>query len=387
MARTFQSFPSKLATSWAVRSPALDGLRGIAILFVLLVHLPALRTSLAGEPFLAALAGQLWIGVDIFFVLSGFLITRILLKSQDRDDYFRRFYLRRVLRILPAYLTTLVLIGLSAYFLYPQRFPEFLQALPQHLLFVQNWQIVDDGDWTHGGALRHLWSLAIEEQFYLIWPLLIWLTPKSLLVRTCVALAAMALGLKFALWMLQAPVISIYAFTPARLDGFAAGALVAILPITLIHRWAAPAGRLLAVTATALPVCMVLTAGTGPSHAAFVLTSLFATAATTLLLLLLAAHRLPRIALNLLEQPGLRWLGVHSYGIYLLHLPVMITVKAQLAPWFRQSHWLAGEANWIAALIGYGAALVIARQMYRWLEKPILDLADVKQRALAAATG
>src|SRR5579862_7894518 len=147
--------------------PALDGLRGVAILSVMVEHLaPRL------------LAGGGWVGVDLFFVLSGFLITGVLLDGKDDPHRGRTFYVRRALRIFPLYYATLALItfgplakalalGLSA------------QTLGWYWIYGTNWQIAL-GMAHIGGPIAYFWSLAVEEQFYLIWPLIIWHTqPKT----------------------------------------------------------------------------------------------------------------------------------------------------------------------------------------------------------------
>ncbi len=158
---------------------AFDGLRGLAVILVLFFHLGAV--SFGGHGWLMRWLGNLqlsgWIGVEIFFTLSGFLITRILLQTSRDQHYFRNFYLRRTLRIFPLYYGTLAILGVLALALRL----DWNGCLPALLLYVQNFRTGDEGlrlalTGKHGPILlAHFWSLAVEEQFYLFWPLLVWL--------------------------------------------------------------------------------------------------------------------------------------------------------------------------------------------------------------------
>ena len=151
------------------RIKELDGVRGIAILLVLLHHFepPAgLPTAIVAGAYLG------WSGVDLIFVLSGFLITGILLDTRDSPNYFTTFYARRALRILPLYfLTTLIYFRLE-----PNPLERWFWS---HL---SNWKSAFGQDVP---ALSHFWSLAVEEQFYLVWPLVVILSPKRAMPRVC----------------------------------------------------------------------------------------------------------------------------------------------------------------------------------------------------------
>ena len=159
--------------------PELDGLRALAIVGVLLFHL-----HVPGAEF-----G--WAGVQLFFVLSGFLITGILLNSKARSDYFSRFYVRRTLRIFPIYF---LLLGLVLVYALLRRLP--YSGFPWYAFYFQNYYI----GWTSNhtqfpGLFAHTWSLAVEEQFYLLWPLIVWvLSPRSLIAFCCMLIVG---GLTF----------------------------------------------------------------------------------------------------------------------------------------------------------------------------------------------
>ena len=153
--------------------PALDGLRGIAILLVVLHNAPDFPTHSSGFIWLAAIVGTVgWIGVELFFVLSGFLITRQLLDSQRSGNYYRAFFGRRILRIFPLYYVAL-LIGLVVF---PLVFPGAVDSSSPRRDQIWLWTFLFN--WAHpfgtaGFGFSHFWSLAIEEQFYLIWPFVV----------------------------------------------------------------------------------------------------------------------------------------------------------------------------------------------------------------------
>ena len=211
--------------------PELDGIRAVAVWMVILGHLqggwsmPAyVKDSI---PWLLRLAlGHGWLGVDLFFVLSGFLITGILLDSREKPDYFKNFYMRRFLRIMPLYFTVIAICWL----LYPQDHRYLLLSAG----FLANVYYVFGLEQPHGSGV--LWSLAVEEHFYLVWPCLVKVCSRRTI--TLIALAIVA-GIPFVrVWALHAGfdrVNEIYVYTWTRCDGLALGALMAIW---VRSRWA-----------------------------------------------------------------------------------------------------------------------------------------------------
>ncbi|HEV2844590.1 MAG TPA: acyltransferase, partial [Thermoanaerobaculia bacterium] len=205
----------------AERLPALDGLRGLAILLVLLLHFTVYGGPPATEGidklfYRAAQAG--WIGVDLFFVLSGFLITGILYDAKGGENYFRSFYARRVLRIFPLYYGALAVFLLLVPALRPGSF--------WHWTYLSNVQIAREG-WPDSGALGHFWSLAVEEQFYLFWPVAVLLLARRSLMAACWVCLAGSLLLRVGLHLADQETAA-FVLTPARLDSLAAGALLAL---------------------------------------------------------------------------------------------------------------------------------------------------------------
>lgn len=204
------------------RYAELDGVRGLAILSTIICNTAVVDWD--GGTFSQlwsrfALAN--WIGVELFFVLSGFLITGILLDSKGEQDYFRNFYARRTLRIFPIYFAVLALISV---------WPEISRPAHHPLcywLFVSNYCMAISGEWGDL-PLGITWSLAVEEQFYLFWPLLVALLSFQRFAQVAVAVVAGSLLLRYAMTALDYSYVTIYAITPTRIDGLAAGALAAV---------------------------------------------------------------------------------------------------------------------------------------------------------------
>src|SRR5690606_8311371 len=224
------------ATVWGAdegRDPRLDGLRGLAIALVLLYH--TTQYGFAESPFarvLVALPAVGWSGVDLFFVLSGFLITGLLLRAKDGARYYGPFYARRALRILPLYWTALVfflvlmprLPGLDRIDAW---YPGAAREGWWFWLFLSNVQLALEGARQHR-FLDIAWSLAIEEHFYLAWPWSARWTSARPLLRVCAGAAGPALALRVALVWAGAPALAPYVLTPCRLAALATGAALAV---------------------------------------------------------------------------------------------------------------------------------------------------------------
>ncbi len=211
---------------------ALDGLRAIAIILVFFhhisSHIPVVNGFTSG---LNWFADQGWFGVDLFFVLSGFLITGILLDTREANNYFSGFYARRILRIFPLYyvvLTVVILLGMWMHY------PPLTVTLPLrqdrwlYYCYLTNWL----GLWkAHYGPnyLAHFWSLAVEEQFYLVWPLIVWLVRPRAIPWVAGGLAAVSAVVRV-IWLAHSgPQQAIAWATICRLDELFAGALCAYL--------------------------------------------------------------------------------------------------------------------------------------------------------------
>src|SRR5512137_2924489 len=220
--------PVPRAPAPGAHHPALDGMRGVAVLMVLAFHL--LHVDGEGGTLERAILGATrsgWAGVDLFFVLSGFLITGILLDARGGPGYFRAFYARRVLRIFPLYYAYLAVLFLAV--------PALLPALDVRRetqgwlwTYLGNVLFAREGGFQASPFTGHFWSLAVEEQFYLFWPFLVWLLPRRWLAAACLGLVAGAFALRFAIHRTTFNATAAYVLTPARMDALAMGALVAI---------------------------------------------------------------------------------------------------------------------------------------------------------------
>jgi peptidoglycan/LPS O-acetylase OafA/YrhL len=217
---------------------ALDGLRGLAILAVLIFHF---APYVAGtNPVLFAVNNwrvSAWCGVDLFFVLSGFLITGILLDAKTSAHYFRNFYARRTLRIFPLYFGVLLaawaLAQVTGTALSESVHDRELADQPFWLwTYCTNIAVALKGNWTltfHGLSVSHFWSLAVEEHFYLLWPVVVLvLRPRGLAIACCLAIVGAVL-LRTVLIAHGAAPLTVYVLTPCRLDALALGGLLALM--------------------------------------------------------------------------------------------------------------------------------------------------------------
>ena len=340
-----------------------------------------------------------WSGVDLFFVLSGFLITGILLRARESPSYFRVFYARRVLRIFPLYYAVLLVflvivprIGVFSLFNYFW-YPGVTRSGIWYWLYLSNLRVALAGAWQHQ-ILDITWSLAIEEHFYLLWPLAVRRCSERTLLAICAATAATALALRVALVAAGASAIAAYTLTPCRLDTLATGAAIAIAVRRPggIAALVPPARRMLPLALAAFFACYAwvrLSSPTFPGARGWEAATVKALVFTTqpamltagftllcvvygaLLVWVLAAPVGARRA-RIFETPWLRSLGKYSYAIYLLHLPAAIAVVQFLPPGRYPQHYLLVQlAFWVLAFaLSYG----LARLSWAVLEEPMLRL-------------
>ena len=208
----------------------LDGIRGIAIVMVLLFHGTVIKANFGLAGLYHDLTKSLWTGVDLFFVLSGFLITGILVDSKNSKNFFKTFYLRRTLRIFPLYYAFMIFVLVICPYI-----PYLSQAAAKNIAGAQSyyWLYLSNFHLAQAG-LRNIflgptWSLAIEEQFYLAWPLLIFLFSRENMARICLAIIIGVFYLRSALFDTEVSAHAIYLLTYTRLDALAAGSLAALL--------------------------------------------------------------------------------------------------------------------------------------------------------------
>jgi peptidoglycan/LPS O-acetylase OafA/YrhL len=292
---------------------ALDGLRAAAIGLVLLYHLTPMRDSNHGlRTLLFKIADIGWSGVDLFFVLSGFLITTKLLEARDDPHRFRDFYVRRALRILPLYygvVLVLVMIGRPS-----------LQAQLPYWLYYSNFVSLPLP--TDAGApIGHFWSLAIEEQFYFLWPAVVFLCSRRTAIAVCALLAIAAPLLRFAFASLGAHWAVTYGWTPMRADGLVLGALIALLGTNRRIAWIAlAAGTPLVAWAAWRDQAYLIVHNATHSEGLLVRALLpSAVSVSFAAILILSLEYQPRF----LGAAPLRATARYSYGIYVAHFMIV----------------------------------------------------------------
>ncbi len=217
--------------------PALTGMRGVAVLLVLIQHIwlsAHYENAYWGN--LLRSSEALWIGVDLFFALSGFLITGVLLRSISAPSYYRTFYTRRCLRIVPLYFVIIAALFLTQIVIYHGQFCRCLQSSPLNFLwaatFLTNIIMFRNHSWGFNlGRIQfnHAWSLSVEEHFYFIWPLVVRKLTTNGLIKMCLAGLISEVVLRCIYFSLTRDFNGISFLTLFRLDGFFAGALAAAL--------------------------------------------------------------------------------------------------------------------------------------------------------------
>jgi peptidoglycan/LPS O-acetylase OafA/YrhL len=364
-----------------VRIPAVDGLRGIAVLAVVQYHI---------QMFLGANSPHHigWAGVDLFFVISGFLITGILLDSRQDPHYYRAFYARRTVRIFPIYYVSLLCAFLIA--------PSVLAALgrgesiePVLRLSAQGWAWSYMLNWLMGLQsfnaaclyIQHFWSLSVEEQFYLCWPTVVRRITRRRLFVTCGCLMAVALAARVALHILHLPGAA-FAWTVCRVDSLAVGAAIAGAARNT-GDWAvfsrfAPRLAALSLTAIAAIVALRRTAYQEDPWIGTAGISLLAVFFGAALILGVNARASGRYS-TLLRSRLLAFFGKYSYGIYVFHHPIVVGLAWRHALLRRLADTPLGYPGATLVLYALATGLTIVCALISWhlIERPFIRLKEL----------
>jgi len=374
-----ESIPVPTAAA-RVHYPALDGLRALAVTAVFLWHYTGLPWG--------------WMGVDTFFALSGFLITGILYDTRDAANRFRNFYIRRTLRIFPLYYAVLLLLfaagiwmhwswnpGLPLWLVYLGNFnslifrhsPEIARTQSFLVSNVRSGMLADNPVTLY---LGHFWSLCVEEQFYLVWPLMIFMVRSRVrLMWICTAgvIAEPLLRLATLHWMRIGNVHDIIAWsTPFRVDALLLGALLALhlrgpKPAAL-HRWAV----LLALAGITVMCFWKIPADPllqTPAQFIWLLTAGLSLASVVSIALVTLALRPQTLLYRVLSWRPLREIGKVSYGIYIFH-------DIPHALYFNLFDNYNIDDPRIVAACAYACTLALAFLSFRFFEKPFLKLKE-----------
>lgn len=360
---------------------ALDGVRGAAILLVFIYHISGtadhFRMSWVGRvAVLGASCG--WMGVDLFFVLSGFLITGILIGTVNDPRYFRNFYIRRILRIFPLFYSVFLLLAVLTPVLQLQWRPGHLAYLfyCQNIALIFNYKLVDVAPAAYIGPF---WSLAVEEQYYLLWPLLVWLIrDQRKIMKLCLALITFSILLRVVLTKLLPNQIALYLIyweLPTHWDGLLLGSWLTLA----MSRWPVKElwrkTRWLAVLAVAVLLGVGVYARTFDFRMPAMETVGFVAIPVVFSSLILRCFVPGSLECRIFSGRFLRFMGRYSYGIYVyqvLFWPLMILGL----------HWLADHlysrtaGDFVYLLLWFWGTVAIAVLSYKFIESPFLRMKE-----------
>lgn len=363
------------------RMPELDGLRGIAILLVLWHNVSAGQyTGGAIAKLINLLANTGWVGVQLFFVLSGFLITGILLDEKGAPLQLRDFYVRRVLRIFPVYYVALAIVFILLPMMHA--LPSWLTLPPDlsqawYWLYLNNWSSPFLGDVP---ALGHFWSLAVEEQFYLLWPVCVIFLRRRTLLIICLMLFVSAPLIRLLLTAADPELASAtaYKFTVVRWDALAVGALIAL--VARDRSWLRQTRKLLPFAVYGALVFLLVFIAVSKNFSPVGAGAWFNQTASALLFagLLFRAVEQPvgvgKDWRRFLTNNFLRSTGKYSYAIYVVHMPMIFALHPLWRDYIPSAKQFPIVDATAFSLVVFVVSYVVAFFSWYLLERPCLQL-------------
>lgn len=348
--------------------PALDGLRGFAILGVLLQH----NFSFLPVPKFG------WVGVDLFFVLSGFLITEILLKTKEQKSFLPNFYLRRVLRIFPLYYGSLIIFFSFAPLIseFKDQYTYYSSNQGMLWMHLQNWLYIAKPKLDNHTVFSHLWSLSVEEQFYLVWPLIILACNKTKKLAAIIFIALFgSILFRFATWLYLGngdPNFLLQYMT--RIDGLCVGSLIAIWRTSSAN---AVRGKVVGLGVTFVSLhaaAFILSKTIFPSLPHFTIFGYSTIAVAFGILLNYLVEKRTSLTKFLFENSPIKGLGKISYGVYIYHWPIFVLFKIFVADRILK---LGVSQNIVISIAATTLAILVSIASYNLFEKKILALREV----------
>lgn len=346
--------------------PALDGLRGLASLLVVIYH----NFGFINHYFFFG-----WLGLDIFFVLSGFLITDILLSTLGKPHFLRNFYVRRTLRVFPVYYLSLILflVVLPHVPGIPVKFDYFVRNQAWLWTYLQNWLYIFYP--PNQSFLNHLWSLAVEEQFYLLWPLAVLLIKKPVYLFIFISLLLLlTIGMRCWVWIHHFEGLAYYnLYTFTRIDGICIGCMIAILQHINFRFLQKNTSLIVFAFAILNFIFYFINERYNNSFPYLAMVGYTTFAMIFGLLIYDIINHGSRVLTALFNIPLLKFFGRISYGCYIVHWPLYLMLSPFFISW-SAAHlpFLSAQffASFTITVISYG----IGYLSYRFFEMKFLAL-------------
>ena len=355
--------------------PALDGLRGYGFIAVFLGHyfaplLIANRSNPAVLP-IYVLGQVVWVAIPGFFVLSGYLIGGILFHTRNREGFFRVFYARRIMRVFPVYYISLIAVACF----------DIARGVPLHFNFWSHFLYIHNLLPGYTGAMSsppwnqviHFWSLAIEEQFYLTWPIIVWLArDRKTLLRICMGLIAACWLVRFlSPWIHLSPVRSYFA-TPTRADAILMGVALALITDHAIYKRIQPFAKYVVFLGSALVVILASTHLSHPNNYVRVMAEIPIANLTATALLMMLLDRSSAVT-RVCSIGWVRFVGGISYGLYVIHFTFQSWFLGTFEPWlehYTPTVW----ASVLTAVCALTLTIALALMSFYLIERPAMIL-------------